>query len=114
MYYLHNTKYIFIYITPDIISFTSPQIHTTTLINIPLTQFSLIICRTECKERKDEVEQRFREKVRNKVRYRQADAERNRSRMTSHRPSIIRMSTRAGRSLALSSSSEESVAGEGN
>ncbi|XP_060577972.1 uncharacterized protein DDB_G0286299-like [Ruditapes philippinarum] len=71
--------------------------------------------KNECKQRQDEAEQRFWEKVRNKARYRRADAERNRSRMSSQRSSISRMSTRACRSLALSSfSSEESLADEGN
>ncbi|XP_060569090.1 uncharacterized protein LOC132727560 [Ruditapes philippinarum] len=68
----------------------------------------------ECKQRKDESEHRFQERVRLTIRYRQADAERNRSRMLSQRASISRMSTRARSSLAVSSSPESVDEGNKN
>ncbi|XP_060569091.1 uncharacterized protein LOC132727561 [Ruditapes philippinarum] len=70
--------------------------------------------KTECKQRKDESEHRFQERVRLTIRYRQADAERNRSRMSSQRASNSRMSTRARSSLAVSSSSESVDEGNNN
>ncbi|XP_060608045.1 uncharacterized protein LOC132760153 [Ruditapes philippinarum] len=68
----------------------------------------------ECKQRKEESEHRFQERVRLTIRYRQADAERNRSRMSSERAIISRMSTRARSSLAVSSSSESVDEGNKN
>ncbi|XP_060586132.1 uncharacterized protein LOC132741880 [Ruditapes philippinarum] len=62
--------------------------------------------KTECKQRKNEAEHQFQERVRLRISHRQADAERNRSHMSSQRASISRMSTRARSSLAVSSSSE--------
>jgi hypothetical protein len=116
--HLHHIIFYVIYITSDFMSFTSHQIlynlhHSIPVNDINKHSIDIIICRTECKQRKDEAENQFQERVRLTMRSRQADAERNRSRMTSHRASISRMSARASRSMAVSSS-EESLADEGN